>query len=239
MRLKLKRHVQSEVDATAVFLVLHIYRHNDKFINKLRKTSLWSVWCNCRYFFFIIAGEKNPKSYSTNNHRFFFFVAHQHSDKQNSTPVATCHSCLFALMGLAQGTTSCLPSDHSEKPPRVSSRKRSCKCSSAGFTSSRWVKRFEEEVIHTLGTPSPLPPLQQLRTRPPRWRVNETTGRILIPAGRGRRDGAGAGARTDTACELWVCAARRCVETSLCTLTFTFNMPTVLRATEERLEWPR
>lgn len=138
-------------------------------------------------------------------------MAHQHSDKQNSTPLATCHSCLFALMGLAQGTTSCLPSDHSEKPPRVSSRKRSCKCSSAGFTSSRWVKRFEEEVIHTLGTPRPPPPLQQLRTRPPRWRVKWNDRPHSYPgwprpAGRsGRRGEDGYSARALSLCSAKVC----------------------------------
>lgn len=93
-------------------------------------------------------------------------------------------------MGLAQGTTSCVSSDHSEKPARVSSSKRTCKCSSVGFTSSRWVKRFGEEVIHTLGTPQ-----QQLCTRPPRWWVNEMTGHILILAPRGRRNREGAGRR--------------------------------------------
>lgn len=98
-------------------------------------------------------------------------------ESANSAPAAPWQSCFFTVMNLAQGTSSCLPSDQSEK---------TCsgfisRCSSAWFTSSRWVKRFGEEVSsHTLGTP-----WQQLCQRPPRWSVDEmTTFLSALPEGK-------------------------------------------------------
>lgn len=51
-------------------------------------------------------------------------------ESADSTPAAAWQSCFFPVMNLAQGTSSCLPSDQREKPTQVSSARRTSRCSS-------------------------------------------------------------------------------------------------------------
>ena len=159
------------------------------------------------------------------------------SESAHSPPAAAWQSCFSTLMNLPPGTSSCLNSDQSEQPAQVSPARRTSRGSSAWFTSSRWVERFggKRSAAHR-GLPDSRP-----ARGPPRWSVDEMTGRILILAPRGRGNRAGAGWRRMEVAgftSFWslLCwSAWRCAETSSYTPLFTFNTSTVLNWAVERL----
>lgn len=160
-----------------------------------------------------------------------------HKDSSISLHQQQCDkNCFSMIMNLPWGTSSCLPSHQSEQPAQVSPARRTSRGSTACFTSSRWVGRLEEEVSSTPGDSltAALPETTKVigwwNDRPHSYPHSEgkETDKVL--------DEGGYQWHVSLYFGDWFCLPVWLrVKISSCTLPFTFNMPTVLKAAEERL----
>lgn len=98
-------------------------------------------------------------------------------------------SCIFTVMNLAQGASSCVAPHQSGRTAQVSPAGAPGRWSAGLVHFQQMSKEVGERgQLHTLGFLGSL-----LYQRPPRWLEDEMTGPILTPTPRGQRDILGRG----------------------------------------------